>query len=173
MKGKKKEFSLLKKKKFMLLVMVLLIGATGYINYSHNNKEEMAKVLGEAQYVSTNDEIEVSKTQTMKMEREEARDKAKSHLEEIIKNEGYSAEAKQEAEKKLIDLTNYIRIESDIEIMLKDKGFEEAVVTYNENGVVADIFADELLNTEIAKITEIIVSQTNLSTDKIKITTSN
>ncbi len=172
MKGKKKDFSLLKKKKFMIFVMVLLIGVTGYVNYSHN-KGETAKVLGEAQYVSTNTEVEVSKTQTLKMEREEARDKAKSALEEIIKNEGYSNEAKQEAEKKLIALAEYIRIEGDVETLIKDKGFEEVVVTYNENGIVADIFKDELLNTEIAKITEIIVSQTNLSTDKIKITTNN
>ena len=43
----------------------------------------------------------------------------------------------------------------------------------NENGVVVDVFKDELLNTEIAKITEIVVSQTNLGADKIKITTNN
>lgn len=172
MKGKKKEWALLGKKKFMLLVMATLICTAGYINYSHRG-EETAKVLGEAQYVSTTAEVEVSKTQTLKMEREEARDKAKTNLEEIIKKEEFSTEAKQEAEKKLIAMSDYIRIESDIEVMLKDKGFEEVVVTYNENGVVADIFRDELLNTEIAKITEIIISQTALPADKIKITTKN
>lgn len=173
MKSKKNEFALLKKKKFMMFVMVLLIGVTGYINYSHNKQEKTGKILGEAQYVSTNTPVEVSKTQTLKMEREEVRDKAKSELEEIIKGEGFSQEVKAEAEKKLISMADYIRIEGDIEVMLKDKGFDEVVVTYNENGVVADIFKDELLNTEIAKITEIIVSQTSLSADKIKITANN
>ena len=57
--------------------------------------------------------------------------------------------------------------------MIKNKGFEDVVVTYNENGVVVDVFKDELLNTEIAKITEIVVSQTHLESDKIKITTNN
>lgn len=173
MKGKRKEYSLLRKKKFMIFVMVLLIGATGYVNYRHNKGEETAKVLGEAQYVSTNTEVEVSRTQSLKMEREEVRDKAKSSLEEIIKGENYSSEAKAEAEKKLLALSDFIRIEGDIEVMLKDKGFEEVVITYNENGVVADIFKEELLNTEVAKITEVIVSQTSLPTDKIKIITNN
>lgn len=172
MKGKKKEWALLGKKRVMLLIMVALICTAGYINYSYRG-EETAKVLGEAQYVSTVEEVEVSKIQTLKMEREEARDKAKSNLEEIIKKEEFSQDAKQEAEKKLIAMSDYIRIESDIEVMLKDKGFEEIIVTYNENGVVADIFKEELLNTEIAKITEIIVSQTALPSDKIKITTNN
>ncbi len=167
----KNNMNLFKKKKFMLLVMALLIGTTGYVNYSQ--KKESAKVLGQAQYVSTTETVEVSKTDEIKMIREEARDKAKALLDEIIKNESHTEETKKEAEKKLVSMADYIRIEADIEVMLKNKGFENAVVTYNENGVVIDVLKDELLNTEIAKITEIAVSQTHLEADKIKITTNN
>ena len=171
MKDKKNNFSLFKKKKFMLFVMVMLLCLTGYANYSKKN--ETAKILGKAEYVSTTTPVETDKTETIKLQREEARDKAKSVLEEIIKGEETTADAKSEAEKKMTAIADYIRIEADIEVMIKNKGFEDVVVTYNENGVVVDVFKDELLNTEIAKITEIVVSQTNLGADKIKITTNN
>lgn len=171
MKDKKSNVNLFKKKKFMLLVMVALLCGAGYANYTHKN--ESAKVLGQAQYVSTTENVEVSRTDEIKMHREEARDKAKALLDEIIKNEAHTEEMKKEAEAKLVKIADYIRIEADIEVMLKNKGFENAVVTYNENGVVIDVLKDELLNTEIAKITEIAVSQTHLEADKIKITTNN
>ena len=174
MKNNKKEIGLLKKKRVMLLFMAVLLGVTGYVNFTYKNQEtdETAKVLGEAQYVSTNEQVETTKTDILKMEREEARDKAKTLLEDVIKGEGYSEEAKKEAEQKLLAISDYIRIENDIETLVENKGFEN-VVTYNENGIVVAVMKDELLNTEIAKITEIIVSQTNLTSDKIKITTSN
>ncbi len=171
MKNKKNNINLFKKKKFMLVVMALLLCVSGYANYTRKN--ETAKVLGQAEYVSTTTPVETNKTETVRLSREEARDKAKSVLEEIIKGEETSNEAKTEAEKKLTAIADYIRIESDIEVMIKNKGFEDVVVTYNENGVVVDVFKDELLNTEIAKITEIVVSQTHLESDKIKITTNN
>ena len=171
MKNKKNNINLFKKKKFMLVVMALLLCVSGYANYTRKN--ETAKVLGQAEYVSTTTPVETNKTETVRLTREEARDKAKSVLEEIIKGEETSNEAKTEAEKKLTAIADYIRIESDIEAMIKNKGFEDVVVTYNENGVVVDVFKDELLNTEIAKITEIVVSQTHLESDKIKITTNN
>ena len=171
MKDKKNNFSLFKKKKFMLFVMVMLLCLTGYANYSKKN--ETAKILGKAEYVSTTTPVETDKTETIKLQREEARDKAKSVLEEIIKAEETTADAKSEAEKKMTAIADFIRIEADIEVMIKNKGFEDVVVTYNENGVVVDVFKDELLNTEIAKITEIVVSQTHLESDKIKITTNN
>lgn len=171
MKNKKNNINLFKKKKFMLVVMALLLCVSGYANYTRKN--ETAKVLGQAEYVSTTTPVETNKTETVRLSREEARDKAKSVLEEIIKGEETSNEAKTEAEKKLTAIADYIRIESDIEAMIKNKGFEDVVVTYNENGVVVDVFKDELLNTEIAKITEIVVSQTHLESDKIKITTNN
>jgi stage III sporulation protein AH len=116
--------------------------------------------------------VETTKTDILKMEREEARDKSKSNLEDVIKGEGFSEEAKKEAEQKLIAISDYIRIENDVETLVKNKGFEN-VTTYNENGIIVAVMKDELLNTEIAKITEIIISQTNLPADKIKITTSN
>lgn len=174
MKNNKKEVGLLKKKRFMFLIMAVLLGVTGYVNFRYNNPatEETAKVLGEAQYVSTNEQVETTKTDILKMEREEARDKSKSNLEDVIKGEGFSEEAKKEAEQKLIEISDYIRIENDVETLVKNKGFEN-VTTYNENGIIVAVMKDELLNTEIAKITEIIISQTNLSADKIKITTSN
>ena len=171
MKDNKKKTGLFRKKKFMLFVMAMLLCGAGYANYTH--KDETAKVLGQAQYVSTTTPVEMSKSDEIKLSREEARDKAKGLLEEIVNNEANTAEAKQDAEKKLVLMSDYIRIEADIEVMLKNKGFENAVVTYNENGVVIDVLKDELLNTEIAKITEIAVSQTHLEADKIKITTNN
>ena len=171
MKDKKNNSNLFRKKKFMLFVMVLLLCVTGYANYSKKN--ETAKILGEAQYVSTTTPVETSETDNLKLQREEARDKAKTILEEIIKGEETSLDAKNEAEKKMTEMADYIRIESDIEVMIKNKGFEDVVVTYNENGVVVDVFKDELLNTELAKITEIVISQTHLEADKIKITTNN
>ena len=171
MKDNKNKTGLFRKKKFMLFVMAILLCGAGYANYTH--KDETAKVLGQAQYVSTTTPVEMSKSDEIKLSREEARDKAKGLLEEIVNNEAHTAEAKQDAEKKLVLMSDYIRIEADIEVMLKNKGFENAVVTYNENGVVIDVLKDELLNTEIAKITEIAVSQTHLEADKIKITTNN
>ena len=171
MKDNKKKTGLFRKKKIMLFVMAMLLCGAGYANYAH--KDETAKVLGQAQYVSATTPVEMSKSDEIKLSREEARDKAKGLLEEIVNNEAHTAEAKQDAEKKLVLMSDYIRIEADIEVMLKNKGFENAVVTYNENGVVIDVLKDELLNTEIAKITEIAVSQTHLEADKIKITTNN
>lgn len=161
----------LKKKKVVITMLTIMLVVAGILNYNYDDKSETSKILGEAKYVDNSVEINDDNTDILKMKRDEARDTSIELLKDIINNQNLTKEAKEEAEKKLIKISEDIKVEVETETLLLNRGFKGVIVTMNDNGVTVSISAKELLPTEIAQITDVIVSQANITSDKIKIST--
>lgn len=156
-----------------MIILAVMLTVTGVLNYKYAADKDTAKILGEAQYVSSEAKAQKDAYEKEKMEREEAREESIKMLKDIIAGNGYSPEAKKDAEKKLGLISDYIRFEADCEAEIKSKGFKDIMVTVNEAGVSVRVNSDELLPTQIAQITDCVVSKTSVAPEKIKIITNN
>lgn len=63
-------------------------------------------------------------------------------------------------------------VESRVETLIKAKGFSDVIVFINDSdvSVVADKNGEELESSDVAKITDIVVTETNIDAKNIKIT---
>lgn len=159
-------------KKFLSVIMVAVLVIAGFINrsYNQNNSQHTAKILGEAAYVNNNIKIEENNaTAQIKNNREIARDQTKEMLQNIIDNPSTTDDGRKSAEQEMIKLAKSIKDEADCEILLNQKGFENVVVTITESGASVSVETKDLMNTEIAQITETVSSVTGFDSDKIKI----
>ncbi len=163
---------MLTSKKFISLIMTLVLVVAGVVNwvYNNSNNASTAKILGEAAYVNNNVTVEDSDSQNLlKATRETARDETKEMLQEIINNPNTTTDGRVKAEVELISLAKMIKNEVDCETILSRKGFKDVVVTISENTATVSVGIKNLMNTEIAQITETISSVTGLSAENIKI----
>ena len=91
------------------------------------------------------------------------------YLEAIINNENSSAEAKANAEAELLNITKYMKLQSDLEGLISAKGFNEVVVSASENNCSVIVRATELTNNEVAQIVEAVQTNSEYGIENIKI----
>lgn len=165
------------KKQLLSLSLVLALGLSIYVNwYYTNNYNDISEPetsenvnLGEAQLVNSNKMSENKEeyfTQA-KLNRTKAHDEAIKSLEEIISSKNFDEETVSLARNKLINISNDIKLETDIENIIKAQLTEECLVTYNEDSIEV-IMPQKTINDEsVVKIKDIILSKTDLTSDKI------
>ncbi|WP_312698899.1 SpoIIIAH-like family protein [Sedimentibacter sp.] len=90
------------------------------------------------------------------------------HLEGTISNESISAETKSQFEGLLLHKSEYVQTESNIEMMLQSKGYNETIVIVDENAVKV-VTNDTIEQADATKIKDVIVSETNYEPSQIKI----
>lgn len=105
-----------------------------------------------------------------KLLKEQTRAKNKEALLEIINNESLTEDAKQDAVKSMIALTENAQKETDAEMLLEAKGFTEAVVSLGESNVDVMISASSLTDAQTAQIIDIVQRKTMISPENIIIT---
>ena len=167
-------------KSIVVASSALLIGLAVYLNYQwfydpagslgygdnnmDDNYSDSQNASGEAQ----NDYF----TSTA-LDRQEARDEALDVLKMVTESQESSAEAKAEAQAKISKIAVDIQNESNIETLVKAKGFEDCVAVINGDGatIVVKTGGDEtLLPNQIAQINEIVYEQAQIKPVNIKIT---
>lgn len=97
------------------------------------------------------------------------RDKIVGLLNEMINNEmtdENNRKAANDQKLKLIDIMNKEKI---IENLIKAKGFEEALVFITDNSVNVIVEAEKLTDSDMAKILDIVMRETKVPFDNIKI----
>ena len=161
--------------------MVLALAAAVWLNvkYSGNNK-----FLGDVSYVSnkstssktaqTSAKVKEKSTdyfETAIKERDEAYEKAEDLIKETLKSSNLSESEKQEANENLNKLSNRIATEQNAETILKAKGFEKAIVVLGDNSANVIVSSDELSTEQTLQIQDIILSETNIPIQNIKIVT--
>ena len=154
----------------VVLGVVLVIAGIVNRNYKQPVDSQTAKILGEAAYVNSNVKVDdkiILESETIK--REKSRDEAKEMLEDIIKNPATTEEGRKQAEQEMINMAKAIKQEADCEMLLKQKGFENAVVTITDNSASINVNIKDIMSTEIAQITEIVSSVSGIGADRIKI----
>lgn len=186
-KRRKHKMIVLRKKQLVALALVLLIGATGYLNYTFQNDvtdpgaidvyNEANKKLGEAQMVSTS---ESEKQETLqkneggyfseaRLSREIKRDESIDTLLEILNSDGADSEAKNAAREQIQQISDWVEKEVTIENMIKAKGYKESVVFISENLVSVAVLSEGLNEVDAAVICDIATSISGYSAEKVNI----
>ena len=150
-------------KKFIVLsVMVVLLVATGVLNWALNDR------LGST---TPTDTANVTETffASYRNDREATRESEFLYLDAIITSETSSAEAKKAAEEQKLDLVERMEKELQIEALIKSKGFEDAIITMSDTGGSVVVGAAEMPAAQPAQIYDIIESETTFTSFDVKI----
>ena len=167
----------IKKRHIVLAAMILALGAAVYLNWQYADAGSLiaptAKELGEVAYVNaeaeaTEDEVKAaSKEQSdnasyfaqAKIERQQSQDTAVNLAKEVLTLTESTDEAKTEAVKQLSDMENRFLAQSNIEGVLKAKGFSECVCFISEEGCSVAVKSSELKDNSPLIIKDAVQSQ--------------
>jgi len=189
-----------KRKQIVVLALILMIVVAGYLQYSYKQGSTSAGKdngkLGEAVYVDnqlSNESLDVAekaktdeksdkKTDvsasklandffaTTKMDKEMSRSKSKDSLKSITEDTNASKETKAEAYDKMIALVENADKEMRIEALIKEKGFNDAVALFADDGSIDIIVKTPSLTTaQTAQIADIVSRQAKVSMEEIHI----
>ena len=102
-----------------------------------------------------------------------SRDKLRANLIDrlanIVDNEQTNETMRTEAQKEIINIGKISEAELQIESLVKSKGFDEALVLLTDEDVKVIVSVEELTETEMVKILEIVRAETEFDMDNIKI----
>ncbi len=104
-----------------------------------------------------------------KLEREQARARQQDMLTEMLNNESLSAEEKSKCTDNMLTIQQRIEKETAAEAMIKAKGFNNVYVRIDEETVDVVVDKENLTDSDIAQIEDIVKRKTAMSTDKIRI----
>lgn len=164
---------------------------------STSNETSASKEIGEATYVNTKAEnskgstsskasskdetsvkaanADVSKSEYFaqaELKRKQAQDEETELLENIIEDSSKNDAAKTEAVKQAAEIAKRIEQQSNIESLIKAKGFDECIVFISGGSCSVVVSKDSVTNAGAITIKDIVRSQSNIDFDKITITES-
>ena len=150
-----------KRKKIVILsVMMLLLVVTGVLNFVLNDNitEQTATTVTTGNFFVT-----------YRTDRQTTRDQEMLYYDAIISSETSSVDAINLAETKKLQLIASMETELVTEGLIKAQGFEDCVVTTSSSSVNVIVKSGELSSNEVAKIVNIVKTQTGAKIDNIKI----
>ena len=106
-----------------------------------------------------------------RLSRQQARDEAVSIFKQTSENATADADAKQQAEASIATMAENAVKEARIESLVVAKGYKDCVAFINDDGVNVIVQKTEqgLQETDVAKIRDIVLSETDATADTIKI----
>ncbi len=164
-------------KSLAVFLVVVLIGAAVYVNYKlfydpvdsmGYGDGNMQNQFGDSTETGNNAEEENYFTATA-LNRQQSRDEAIDVLKLVSESNESSEEAKAEASAKISQIAVDIQNESNIETLVKAKGFTECVAIISENSVSVIVGAEELKAAEAAQILAIVYETTGVNPENISI----
>ena len=178
------------KRNAIAAAIVLFVCGAVYLNWNYTQDTETGKNLGEAALVGSQrddllkkdsdqakGETKTEATQsgtyfsTARLNRQQARDNALSLLQEAAQDEKAAQTAVDEANAAIQTMADYTVTEAQIENLVTAKGYADCVAFLGENSISVVVSAVEtgLTDTDAARIGEIVMEQTGLTADQIKI----
>lgn len=173
------------RRKILLATLVVILGAAIFVNWQFgsvpiSNSDEASKNLGDAQYVNgTNVSEENTDSNSngyndiedyfssVRLERQQTRDAVKENYEKVTSDTSVSETAKADAITIFARTTENIKKENDIENLVKAKGVNECIAVINDESVTVVVDCEELSDTILLQIKEIVNKQTNISFENI------
>ena len=126
------------------------------------------EIPGEAVFTSANGVAVLSEAKLLK---EQVRAKNKETLLEIINCDGLTDAQKQDAVDTMVQMTGVAEKETAAEILLQAKGFDDVVVSINEDAVDVVVNLAELTDAQRAQIEDIVKRKTEIGAENIVIST--
>ena len=168
------------KRPAVVLAVLVLVGASVYLNWRYaDNVAETDKILGQATLVNengkgvsvTNDAAENDYFATARLSRKQARDSAISMLQEAEIDENATEDVCNEASQTLQVLAGYTVAESQIENLVTAKGYADCVVFMGSDSCSVVVASGEegLTATDVARIKDIVINETQYTAGQIKI----
>ena len=190
------------KRNAVVVTMALLVCAAAALNWkfsadqaaedAQETQETGTKILGEATLVSGQEDGEetedaaaqVDETEvytgseyfaSARLTRQQARDSAVNLLQEAAEQEGADQSVANEASEGIAALASYTMKEAQIENLVTAKGYADCVAFMGEDSisVVVSTQTGELTAEDVAKITDITMTETGLPASSIKIMAAN
>lgn len=175
-----KKGKVLGKTQIVVTVMVLALAGAIWLNMKYTPSS--GKYLGEASYVSNSSKSEGTMQTSAKAnesdddyftkakkEREKARKEASDNITETLKSSKLKDEDKKSALAKLEEMAGRAESESNIETLLKAKGFEKVIAVQNDTEISIVVKSDGLTSAQTLQIQDVVTSQTNIPLSGIKI----
>ena len=187
------------KRNIVAATVLLFVCAAVYLNWKYASnvtdavsQGDDAKILGQSTLVSGQEELESTSPQetggtleeaesvtgdyfaTARLTRQQARDSAISLLREASESEVADTAVANEAAQTIQVLASYALTEAQIENLVTAKGYADCVAFMGEDSVsvvVSD--SDGLAAEDVAKISEIVLAETDYTADQIKILEAN
>lgn len=167
-------------------VVALMLCTAVYLNWSYTSVEteeflDVSKNYGDTKLVDnlegdvTSVISEENAMEVARLSKVQTRDEAIGMLQETLSNEFSTEEARTVAAEAISVMSTQVLAEGTVETMIKAKGYEDTVVFINDAGVnvlVSKIEGD-FTAVDAAIIKDIILSETSVTADKIKIVESN
>lgn len=172
---------IIRKRQIIMSALVLALGSAVFVNWyftkpeaEQTGKEEKVSysIIGDAQYVSATEEESVPTESAMNeatLSRSKAHNEALDKLKEVINDSSASKSAVDSAAKQLAKLTDTIKLEADIEALVKSKCGFDCVVMINGSNAEVVCEKGKLDSTSILQIKEIILKHTQLNSENITI----
>lgn len=196
MKSGKYQFKIQWKRNAVVATVLLFVCAAVYLNWRYSGdvaeqaqnevagraQEDGTRVLGDAALVGGEivDASEMPVTvnsyfDTARLSRQQSRDNALSLLREASEQENVDQAALDEANRAIQTLAGYTMLETQIESLVIAKGYADCVVFMSDNSIsiVVSAAEDGLQREDVAKITDIVLTETSYTADQIKILETN
>ena len=168
------------KRPAVVLAVLALVGTSVYLNWRYtDNAAQTEKILGQATLVNeSGGDVTVPEAAaendyfaTARLSRKQARDSAISMLQEAEIDENASEEVCNEASQTLQVLAGYTVAESQIENLVTAKGYADCVVFMGTDSCSVVVASGEegLTATDVARIKDIVVNETQYTAGQIKI----
>ncbi len=168
------------KRNIAICAVVLLVAAAVCINWALYSGEDLPvtdvpsgneQSGGEEAGNVTDNENVASYFASVQISRQQARDEALEVLQLVIDSDSAIESAKAEAIADVSRIADEIAAEANIETLIKAKGFEECVAVISDgNANIVVKTEDALMQNEVAQILEIVVEQSGISPEFVKIT---
>ncbi|MBR2955691.1 MAG: SpoIIIAH-like family protein [Clostridia bacterium] len=152
------------KKAIVLSVMVVLLVATGVLNWALNDR-----LLLKDNPASADDAVTETFFATYRSDRDSTRESEYLYLDAIIASADASAESKALAEEQKLALVMRMEQELTLETLIKAKGFEDAIVAIGDGGVNVVVGTEELSPEQATQILAIITDETDYTATEVKI----
>lgn len=181
-----------------LLTLVVALGAAVYLNWEYARNTELEldaeataaspadaivvdaletdtesadKNYGEAQLVSVGEVTGEKFFEEARETRTKTRDDALDKLQKMLRRSKLTGEEKEELTKKLSETIDHIAAESEVESLVKAKGFVDCVAYIDADKVNLTVMTtnDGLTKEEVAQIRDIVLSKCNVSAKDITV----
>ncbi len=165
-------FSTKAAKSAVMVAAVLLVGLAVYLNYRWFYDPVDAVGYGDGNLQADSLQTSVDENDyfaTVALSREEARDEALDILKLVSESDEASLEAKKDAAAQISKIALDIQNETNIETLVKAKGFEDCVAIISDGGVSVIVSAETLVASQTAQILSIVYDTTGLTPDKVTI----
>lgn len=161
-------------KRFIIIIAaaVLLLCAAVWVNLKYGSTEtgeEAAAPTAEPEDRETMLNVYNDYFNAFRAERSEVRAKEIEYLRELINGSNVDAESIQDVQERLLQLVGNMEKEFTIESRIRGKGFLDAAATVMPDSASIVIDGESLTDEEVARILDIVITETGLSASAVKI----